>query len=67
MRGIRTREEVRQMVFRELRRFILDDRGASLWEYALLIIIGLGIFAALMAFRDRIREVFVQATNDLQW
>jgi len=32
-----------------------------------LIIIGLGIFAALMAFRDRIREVFVQATNDLQW
>jgi len=55
------------MAFRELWRFIRDDRGASLWEYALLIIIGLGIFAALMAFRDRIREVFVQATNDLQW
>ncbi|MBC8253493.1 MAG: hypothetical protein H8E35_05635, partial [Ardenticatenia bacterium] len=53
--------------FRARRRFIRHDRGASLWEYALLIIIGLGIFAALMVFGDRIREVFVPATNDLQW
>ncbi len=50
-----------------LKRFLQDDRGASLWEYALLIIIGLGIFAALIAFRDRIREVFVTARDNLQW
>ena len=48
-------------------RFLRDDRGASLWEYALLIIIGLGIFTALVALRGRIRDVFNQARNDLQW
>jgi Flp pilus assembly pilin Flp len=47
--------------------FVRDTRGASLWEYALLIVIGLGIFGALVAFRDRIRAVFQQATADLSW
>ncbi len=47
--------------------FVRDTRGASLWEYALLIIIGLGIFGALVAFRDRIRDVFQQATGSLTW
>jgi Flp pilus assembly pilin Flp len=55
------------MALQGIRRFIADDRGASLWEYALLVIIGLGIFTALMALRDRIREVFEQATSDLNW
>ena len=50
-----------------LREFLYDERGASLWEYALLIIIGLGIATALFALRDRIREVFVQARNNLSW
>lgn len=50
-----------------LKEFLRDTRGASLWEYALLIIIGLGIATALFALRDRIREVFVQARNDLSW
>jgi Flp pilus assembly pilin Flp len=52
---------------RIVRRFLRDDRGAALWEYALAIIVGLGIFAALIAFRDRIREVFVAARENLQW
>jgi len=50
-----------------LKEFLRDTRGASLWEYALLIIIGLGIATALFALRDRIREVFVQARNTLSW
>lgn len=50
-----------------LKEFLRDTRGASLWEYALLIIIGLGIATALFALRDRIREVFVQARNNLSW
>jgi Flp pilus assembly pilin Flp len=50
-----------------LKRFLRDTRGASLWEYALLVIIGLGIATALFALRDRIREVFVQARNNLSW
>lgn len=47
--------------------FLNDESGAALWEYALLIVIGLGIFATLVAFRDRIRQVFQQATDDLSW
>jgi len=50
-----------------LRKFLEDTRGASLWEYALLIVIGLGVATALFALRDKIREVFTQATNELQW
>jgi Flp pilus assembly pilin Flp len=50
-----------------LKKFMRDERGASLWEYALLIIIGLGIATALFALRDRIREVFVEARNNLTW
>lgn len=50
-----------------LKKFMCDERGASLWEYALLIIIGLGIATALFALRDRIREVFVEARNNLTW
>ena len=49
------------------KRFLEDERGASLWEYALLIIIGLGIATALFALRDRIREVFVEARTSLTW
>ena len=56
-----------EQALRLARRFVEDETGASLWEYALLIIIGLGIFGALIAFRDRIRQVFVQGTNNLQW
>lgn len=48
-------------------KFLRDERGASLWEYALLVIIGLGIATALFALRDRIREVFVQARTNLTW
>jgi len=50
-----------------LKEFLRDESGASLWEYALLIVIGLGIFGALAAFRDQIREVFRAATADLSW
>lgn len=50
-----------------LREFLQDTRGASLWEYALLIIIGLGIATALFALRDRIRQVFVEARTSLSW
>lgn len=50
-----------------IKRFVQDERGASLWEYALLVIIGLGVATVLFALRDRIREVFVQARNNLQW
>lgn len=47
--------------------FLKDERGASLWEYALLIIIGLGIATALFALRARIRDVFQSATQSLSW
>jgi len=47
--------------------FLRDERGASLWEYALLIIIGLGIATALFALRNRIRQVFIEARNNLRW
>lgn len=50
-----------------LKKFVRDERGASLWEYALLIIIGLGIATALFALRNRIRDVFTAATANLQW
>jgi len=50
-----------------LMQFLKDEQGASLWEYALLIIIGLGIATALFALRARIRDVFVSATNNLSW
>ena len=51
----------------KLKKFLSDEKGASLWEYALLVIIGLGIATALFALRDRIRQVFVQARNNLTW
>jgi Flp pilus assembly pilin Flp len=47
--------------------FIKDQSGAALWEYALLVVVGLGVAAALMALRGRIIEVFEQATDDLSW
>lgn len=50
-----------------LKEFVRDTRGASLWEYALLIIIGLGIATALFALRNRIRQVFVAARQNLSW
>jgi Flp pilus assembly pilin Flp len=51
----------------EVRRFLRDDRGAALWEYALGIIVGLGILALIIRFRDRIGQVFVAATDSLRW
>jgi Flp pilus assembly pilin Flp len=47
--------------------FLSDQRGAALWEYALLVVVGLGVAAALMALRGRIVEVFQQATAELSW
>jgi Flp pilus assembly pilin Flp len=47
--------------------FVRDQRGAALWEYALLVVVGLGVAAALMALRGRIVEVFQQATAELSW
>lgn len=47
--------------------FVSDQRGAALWEYALLVVVGLGVAAALMALRGRIVEVFQQATAELSW
>lgn len=47
--------------------FVRDERGASLWEYALLVIVGLGIVTVIYALRDRIAEVFQAATTSLQW
>jgi Flp pilus assembly pilin Flp len=52
---------------RLIKELVHDERGASLWEYALLVIIGLGIATALFALRDRIRQVFQQATANLTW
>ena len=46
---------------------VRDERGAALWEYALLVIVGLGIAAALFALRDRIRQVLTEARQDLTW
>ncbi len=47
--------------------FLTDERGASLWEYALLVIIGLGVATTLFALRNRIRQVFNQARVNLTW
>ena len=47
--------------------FVSDQSGAALWEYALLVVVGLGVAAALMALRGRIVEVFQQATAELSW
>jgi Flp pilus assembly pilin Flp len=48
-------------------RFLKDTAGANLWEYALGIAVGLGVVTALFLLRDRIREVFVTARNELNW
>jgi Flp pilus assembly pilin Flp len=56
-----------QALARQVMAFVRDERGASLWEYALLIIIGLGIATVLYGLRDRIRLVFVAATTSLTW
>ncbi len=47
--------------------FVSDQSGAALWEYALLVVVGLGVAAALMALRAQIIEVFSQATAELSW
>ena len=44
-----------------------DKRGADLFEYAILIAIGLGISARIFAFRDRIGQAFEAGTAALQW
>lgn len=50
-----------------LRRFLRDERGASLFEYALLLIIGLGAAAVLFLLRERIMDVFRRASDSLNW
>jgi len=50
-----------------LKEFLKDTRGASLWEYALLIVIGLGIATSLFMLRNRIRAVFNAARANLRW
>ncbi|GAF71232.1 unnamed protein product [marine sediment metagenome] len=44
-----------------------DKRGADLFEYAILIAIGLGIAGLIFAFRDRIGQAFQSGTAALQW
>jgi len=44
-----------------------DHKGADLFEYAILIAIGLGVSAIIFAFRDRIGQAFDAGTTALTW
>ncbi len=44
-----------------------DTRGADLFEYAILIAVGLGIAAIIFAFRDLIGQAFAAGSAALNW
>jgi Flp pilus assembly pilin Flp len=53
-----------------IRRFAMlfkDTRGADLFEYAILIAVGLGIAAIIFAFRDLIGQAFAAGSAALNW
>ena len=56
-----------QAPVRQIVALMRDEKGASLWEYALLVIIGLGIASILFGLREQIGKVFQSATDALTW
>jgi len=60
-------EKAKRLIRNTAEAFVSDQSGAALWEYALLVVVGLGVAAALMALRAQIIRVFQQATAELSW
>lgn len=52
---------------REIAALMRDEAGNALWEYALLICIGLSVAATLFLLKDKIKAVFGKATAELTW
>lgn len=49
-----------------LRRFVREEEGASLAEYALLLgVITVALIAVIQGFRNSISNIFVRTTNTL--
>lgn len=49
-----------------VRRFVRDEDGASLAEYALLLgVITVALIAVIQGFRDSISNIFARTTNTL--
>lgn len=59
--------KVKSTLCRNVGAFVADQSGAALWEYALLVVVGLGVAAALIALRGAIINVFQTATAELSW
>lgn len=50
-----------------MKKFLRDTRGAALWEYALLVIVGLIAAGAIVALARQAVNVFTAAEQALKW
>jgi len=50
----------------ETRKFLKETEGQAMWEYILLVAVGLSIIAAVVYFFSAVRDKFTEAGDTLR-